>query len=81
MSSPDLTEFFKLSRPKKKPCAIGYALSQLEKKEADQLVAALSTDQGIITASAIQQWSAARGHTVTTSSIVSHRKGMCSCND
>lgn len=79
--TPDLSEFFKLSRPKRKPCAVGYALSQLKKEPREQLVAALATDNGIITAAAIQQWITARGHTATASSIVSHRRHTCSCSD
>lgn len=81
MTSPDLTEFFKLSRPKKKPCAIGFALTQLKPTERDQLVAALATDKGIITGSAVEQWLKARGQTANPSAITAHRIGRCSCND
>lgn len=81
MSSPDLSEFFRYSRPKKKPCAVGFALSQVNEKERAQLLAALATDQGIITAGAVQEWLAKRDHTATASAIVNHRKRICSCHD
>ena len=80
--SADLTEFFKLSRPKKRPCQVAFAASQLETdEERDQLTAALEIDQGIITAGAVQQWFAARKQDVTVNSVVSHRKRTCTCND
>ena len=78
----DLTEFFKLSRPKKRPCAVAFAASQLETdEERDQLTAALETDQGIITSGAVQQWLAGRKQDVTVSAVVSHRKRTCTCAD
>lgn len=80
-AGPNLSEFFKLSRPKKKPCSVGYALGQLDDVEREQLTAALATDNGIITAAAIQQWLAVRDHTTTASAVTSHRKRVCSCVD
>lgn len=80
-NKPDLSEFFKYSRPKKKPCAVGYAITQLTSEEQSQLAAACAQDNGIITSGAIQQWLSARKHEVTVSAIVSHRKGVCSCGD
>lgn len=82
VKQPDLSEFFKLSKPKRKPCAIGFALSTkaIEGAEVDQLNAALATDQGIITASAIQQWLASRGVDVNVNVVSSHRRRTCSCN-
>jgi len=77
----DLTEFFKYSRPKKPPCKVGFAAEQIGADEKAQLQAALSEDKGLITNSAIQEWLGKRNHDVTVSSIVSHRKGTCSCND
>lgn len=77
----DLSEFFKYSRPKKPPCKVGFAAEQLSDEEKAQLEAALSEDKGLITNSAIQQWLGSRNHEATVSSIVSHRKGTCSCND
>jgi len=78
----DLTEFFKLSRPKKRPCAVAFAASQLETdEERDQLTAALETDQGIIPAGAVQQWLSARKQNVSVNTVVSHRKQTCTCAD
>ena len=81
MAKPDLSEFFKLSKPKKRPCGIGHALTQLAADAGSQLEAALTTDAGIITNSAIQQWLQARKFDVSVSAIVSHRKRTCTCND
>lgn len=78
-ASPDLTEFYKLSQPKKPPCRVGFARGQVKAGDRPQLDAALSTDQGIITNSAIQQWFAARKQEVSVSAIVSHRKATCTC--
>lgn len=75
----DLSEFYKLSRPKKPPCRIGFALEQFDGGERVQLEAALGSDVGIITNSAIQQWLAARQQEVSISALVSHRKGTCTC--
>lgn len=81
MSKPqiDLSEFFRLSRPKKKPCAIGFILPRLADTEQQQLQAACAQDNGIITSGAIQQWLTARNHEVSISAIVSHRKKVCTC--
>ena len=83
MASPsvDLSEFFKYSRPKKRPCPIGFAQEQLTDSEREQLTAALAQDNGIITNAAVQQWLAGRGHDASISAITSHRKGACSCGD
>lgn len=78
---PDLTEFFKLSKPKRKPCSVGFALGRLQGDEHTQLVAALDVDQGIITNAAIEGWLKQRGHASTVSAIVNHRKGRCNCGD
>lgn len=80
-SKVDLSEFFKYSRPKKKACAIGYAVQQLTADERVQLQAACEQDNGIITSGAVQQWLATRKHDVTVSAVVSHRKGVCTCGD
>ena len=78
---PDLSAFFRLSRPKKKPCALGFARTQIKPVEREQLDAACVTDNGIITASAIVEWLGQRGQTANTNNVVSHRKRMCSCYD
>lgn len=82
-TTPDLAEFFKLSRPKKPPCRIGFAIDQLgpRSEAAKQLAAAVDTDPGIITNSAIVEWCKARGQEVTVSAVVSHRKGTCTCDE
>ncbi len=85
MSKPDLAEFFKYSKPKKKPCAIGFLISgggaHLPTEEIEQLVAACAADPGIITSGSIQQWLAARKHEVTVPAITTHRKLTCTCRD
>lgn len=80
-ADPDLSEFFRLSKPKKRPCGIGYAKTQLTDAEVVQLDAALDKDPGLITANAVQQWLATRGHEVSNPAVVSHRKGTCTCNE
>lgn len=79
----DLAEFHKLSKPKRKPCRIAIALETLGPKSepAQQLTAALATDNGIITGAAIEAWCKARDLDVSQSSVTSHRRGKCSCSD
>ena len=79
--SVDLTEFFKYSRPKKRPCPIGFAFEQVSDAEAVQLLAALAAAIGIITNSALRQWLLSRAHDASISAITTHRKGMCSCGN
>lgn len=76
---PDLTEFLRLSTPKRRPCAVGLALEQVKPGERDQVDAALATDQGIITNAAIEAWLKKRDIVASVSAIVSHRKGRCRC--
>ncbi|MFA5052977.1 MAG: hypothetical protein WC565_02895 [Parcubacteria group bacterium] len=77
----DLSEFFKLARPKKPPCRVGFAITQLKPAERTQLNAALATDSGIINAGAIREWLRLRGQDVSNSAILSHRQGSCTCHD
>lgn len=79
MAKPDLTEFFRYSQPKRRPCPVAFAVEQLDEGERTQLTAACATDQGIITNAAIEKWLSNRGHTASVSAIVVHRKGTCSC--
>lgn len=79
MSEPDLSEFFQLSRPRKPPCQVGHARSQIGPSERAQLDAACDADKGIITAGAIQQWLKARKQMVSIPAITNHRKGNCTC--
>lgn len=76
---PDLSEFYRLSKPKKPPCQIGFVLGELGDTEREQLKAALALDVGIITAAAIVEWLKARGHDTTFAKITNHRRGACSC--
>lgn len=80
-TNPDLSEFFKLAQPKRPPCQVGYAMSQLSKEEAAQLDAACKTDSGLINAGAIVKWLDSRGHTVSQQRVVNHRLGKCTCHD
>lgn len=79
--SVDLTEFFKYSKPRKRPCPIGFIKEQLLTDEVAQLEGALSQDAGIITAGAIQLWLSKRKHEASISAVTCHRKGVCSCVD
>lgn len=77
--TPDLSEFYRLSRPKKPPCQIGFIIDQLDADDADKLKAALSTDGGIITANAIVEWVGARGHETNAVRVTNHLRGVCTC--
>lgn len=78
---PDLTEFYKYSKPKKKPCAIGFVKDQLDSdEEREQLDAALA-EKVLITAGAVVQWIEKRVGVgvVNPQNVVSHRNGKCTC--
>lgn len=77
----DLSEFFRLSRPKKKPCSVGFARTLLAPSEQFQLDAACAADKGIITAQAVVDWLARRKQETNTSAVANHRRGACSCGD
>jgi hypothetical protein len=84
VSNPDLTEFYRLSKPRKPPCQLGLILAgeitpRLKSDQAEQLEAALTTDAGIITSSAIVAWLKTRGHDTNTNRISNHRRGVCTC--
>ena len=81
MAAPDLSEFEKLSQPRRKPCAVGHALESLDRQEAEQLAAAIGADQGVITNAAIQKWLEPRGYRTSAQAISSHRKGTCRCGE
>lgn len=81
MSEPDLSEFYKLSRPKKPPCQVGHARSQLKPEEREQLDAALETDKGLITSGAVQHWLKARKQSVSVPAISAHRAERCTCSE
>lgn len=82
--TPDLTEFYKYSRPKKPPCKVGIVLgtgSKLNKQARVDLVGALAIDNAIIPSRAIIDWLDARptGLEFNPNNIASHRKGTCTC--
>lgn len=81
-SKPDLTEFYKYSRPKKPPCKIGIVLDKLGRSnDAKRLRAALSTDNSIITGAAVLQWIEKREPDldISNSAVRSHRERKCTC--
>lgn len=78
---PDLSEFYKLSKPKRPPCQVAHALEQLDPGERVQLEAALNQDPGLITNAAIQLWLGSRKHDISVNRVVSHRKRNCTCGD
>lgn len=80
-AQPDLSEFFRLAKPKRPPCAIGFVLDQLGEPEAGQLKAACEVDAGIINAGAIVKWLRIRGHEISQQRVVNHRRGTCTCYD
>lgn len=75
----DLSEFYRLARPKRPPCRIGFILTQLPEEESAQLQAACEQDKGIINTGAIRQWLAARRHDVSIAAITNHRSATCTC--
>ncbi len=80
-TEPDLTEFLKLSRPRKAPCTIGLAMADLKPQERKQLAAACATDSGLITNKAILEWLEIRGHgEVSSPRLTSHRQRSCTCH-
>lgn len=81
MTDVDLSEFVKLSKPKRPPCAVGVALSTLPKADRGKLEAACASDSGVITTSAIRQWLSSRGHTASIPGVTAHRHGTCTCGN
>lgn len=85
--APDLTEFYRYSKPKKPPCKIGMVLEALGRsKEKPALVAALATDNAVITGAAIIEWIGKRaerlgiqGLDISNNSVRSHRERKCTC--
>lgn len=80
----DLSEFYKLSKPKSPPCQIGLVLKgevtpALNSEELKQLEAALDSNSGVITATAIVKWLADRGHETNTNRVSGHRRKVCNC--
>lgn len=88
-STPDLTEFYRYSKPKKPPCKIGLVLDKLGRTTKTQLVAALSTENTLITGTAILTWIEKRADTldgvasldINNNNVRSHREKKCTCYD
>jgi hypothetical protein len=80
MPSPDLSEFEKLSHPKKRLCPLAGALDSVGDERA-ALAAALSKHKGEISGSAIVTWLERRGVTVNQQFVASHRRRTCTCFD
>jgi hypothetical protein len=83
-AKPDLTEFYKLSKPKKPPCKIGLVLQtagMLKVQERIDLQGALAVDTNIITPKAIIEWLDKRntGLEFNSNNIVNHRSRKCTC--
>jgi hypothetical protein len=55
-STPDLSEFLKLSNPRTRPCPVGTALAVLTDEEREQYEAASNTSPGLITNIALAKW-------------------------
>ena len=82
-TTPDLTEFYKYSRPKKPPCKVGIALTKLRGEAKSQLIAALAADSGVITGGAIVTWLEKRVKELefNHNNVTAHRKKKCTCYD
>ena len=78
---PDLTAFYRLSRPKRKPCSVGIILSTIKGQDLVDLEAALKIDGGIIPPGAIVEWVDLLkiGMETTATSVSNHRTRKCSC--
>jgi hypothetical protein len=81
---PDLSEFYRLSKPKKPPCKLGLLLSpagKLSPQERVNLHAALATDNSIVTSKAIiERLEELKVKLeINTNNIVSHRGRKCTC--
>jgi len=77
----DLSEFYKLSRPRTPPCKLGPILAQLSDEERAQWDAACATDTNIITNQALAMWLErhAEGSVVNWQNCLAHRARKCSC--
>jgi len=77
----DLSEFFKLSRPRTPPCRLGPVLAELSPEEMTQWEAALEADANVITNQALAMWldRHVKDHTVNWQNCLSHRSKKCTC--
>lgn len=81
MADADLTEFERLSAPKKKPCPVPDAIAGLKRKDATDVKGALERPAVAITNTAISKWFEIRGVAIGHATIRSHRCGSCTCAD
>lgn len=77
MSDIDLSEFL-TSRRKKSICIVGEVLATLTDEDQEKFEAACKHPD--VSASSLQRWLAARGQTVTNSTMQRHRRHECPCN-
>jgi hypothetical protein len=75
----DLSEFEKLSHPKKRLCPLAGALDSVG-DERPALEAALAADDRV-SAGGVVSWLKRRGVTANNSAVVHHRNGRCNCAD
>lgn len=77
----DLTEFFKLSRPKSPPCKLGPVLAELPDEDRARFDAACETDVNVITNQALALWldRHVKGQSVNWQNCSHHRTRKCSC--
>lgn len=80
MSTPDLSEFEKLSRPRGVGCKFPAARDMLGADDQAKLDAALEAPVTQITNAGIAEWLARREVKIAWQSIRSHRDGVCSCD-
>lgn len=81
-TTPDLSEFEALSKPKRNPCQIGAAIVHLDADEVRNLDGAFKAaveQPGRVRVGGIVAWLEKRGHTVSASSVINHRDGKCRC--
>jgi hypothetical protein len=83
-ATPDLSAYYKHSRPKKPPCKFSFLLSAdspLSKKQQVELAAALDADKSIVTATAIIEVLKELNVEIefSTNNITHHRARKCSC--
>jgi hypothetical protein len=82
-TGPDLTEFYKYSRPKRPPCRVGHVLTQLKPADRKAVEAAFDQDKNLITGQAILTWFESREikDFNSAAALQGHRKHTCTCYD
>lgn len=79
--SVDLSEFYKLSRPRTPPCRLAPVLAQLSDDERAQWEGAVEADGNVITNQALALWLErhVKGASVNWQNCLSHRVHKCTC--